>query len=195
MFLESAGANSTDYVKRAVFVQLVSGLLLFFLADYSVFAQPEKPSKEEQQGDILDFAGLTTSVGPEPSNESTSGQQIPNSETVEVELTPADFSPIRESASTAREAIQSNDPIMAYNALNSVENFLFGVSNKIAPNSGVANMTEATQQLNSLQAHIDAARDALVSRDNVKTMEEVDSLDTKLFNITSSLEDEGEDED
>jgi len=188
VFLESTAANRTDYVKSTVIVLLVSGLVLFFLIDYSVFAQPEELSEEEQQGDTLDFAGLTTSIGPEPPNE-TSGQ-VPDSETVEVELTPADFSPIRESAATAREAIQNNDPITAYNAINSAENFLFGVSNKIAPNSGDTNMTQAAQQLNSLQTYIDVARDALVNRDNIKTMAEVDSLDIELFDITTSLEDE-----
>ena len=192
VFLESTGTNSTAYVKKTIIVQLISGLLLFHLIDYSVSAQTEDPSEDEQQGDILDFAGLTTSIGPEPSKETTSGQ-VPNSETEEIELTPVDFSPIKESAATAREAIQNNDPITAYNALNSAENFLFGVSNKITPNSGEMNLTEATQQLQSLQRHIDASRDALVNRDNLKTMEEVNSLDIELFNFTSSLEDEDED--
>jgi hypothetical protein len=195
VFLESTCANRTDYIKKALIVQSVSGLLLFFLTDYSAFAQPEELSEEEQQQeDILDFARLTTSIGPEPSNETTSSQ-VPNSEASEVELTPADFSPIRESAATAREAIQNSDPITAYNALNSAENSLFGVSNKVASNSGETNMTQATQQLNSLQTHIDAARDALVNRDNIKTMEEVNSLDIELFNITGGLENEDADED
>jgi hypothetical protein len=194
VFLESAGANRTDYIKRAVSVQLVSGLLLFSFINYSVVAQPGKLSEEEQQEDIIDFAGLTTSIGPEPPNETSSGQ-VPNSETVEVELRPADLSPIRESAATSRKAIQNNDPIRAYNALNSAENFLFEISNEIAPHSGETNLPEATQQLNSLQSYIDAARDALVIRDNIKTMEEVNSLDIKLFNFSSSLEDAGDVED
>ena len=185
MSLGSIGADRTDYVNRTVIVLFIAGSALFLLINDSVFAQREEFSEQEQQGDILDFADLTTSIGPEPS-----GQQEPNSETLEVELTRADFSPIRESASTARDAIQNNDPIKAYNALNSAENFLFDVSNKIAPNSGETNLTEATRQLNSLQSHIDAARGALVNRDNIKTMEEVNSLDIELFNFTSNMKDE-----
>ena len=191
LFLDAISANRTNYVKRAVSVHLVSALLLVFLINYSVFAQPEELS-DKHQGDVLDFAGLTTSIGPEPSNEITSDQQVPNGETVEVELAPADFSPIRESSSTAREAMQNNDPIAAYSALSSAENLLFGVSNRVASNSGEMNMTEESQQLNSLQRHIDGARDALVNRDNIKAMEEANSLDIELFNITGSLEeDEG----
>jgi hypothetical protein len=47
-----------------------------------------------------------------------------------------------------------------------------------------------TEQLNSLQTHLDAARDALVNRDNIKSMEEINSIDIILFNVSRSLEDE-----
>jgi hypothetical protein len=183
--------SQTNYIKRTIVVQFAIGLLLlFFPINYSVFAQAGELSEEEQPEDITDFADLTTSAGsPPPINETPSNPASSNG-TDEVDLTTADFSPIRESATTAREAIQDNDSTAAYNALNLADNFLFGVIKKIAPEGGERNPTERTEQLNSLQTHIDAARDALVNRDNIKSMGEVNSIDIGLFNITRSLENE-----
>ena len=179
----------TINIKRTIVIQFAIGLLLlFFPINYSVFAQTRELSEEEQPEDITDFAGLTTSTGPAPVN-GTASDQASSSED-EVDLTTADFSPIRESTTTAREAIQDNDSTAAYNALNLADNFLFGVIKKIAPEGGEGNPTERTEQLNSLQTHLDAARDALVNRDNIKSMGEVNSIDIELFNITRSLENE-----
>jgi hypothetical protein len=182
--------SQTDYIKRTIVVQFAIGLLLlYFPINYSVFAQTRELSEEEQPEDITDFAGLTTSTGPAPINGATS-DPASSSGIDEVDLTTADFNPIRESTTTAREAIQDNDSTSAYNALNLADNFLFGVIKKIAPEGGEGNPTERTEQLNSLQTHIDAARDALVNRDNIKSMGEVNSIDIGLFNITRSLENE-----
>jgi uncharacterized membrane protein len=60
----------------------------------------------------------------------------------------------------------------------------------LTPEGGERNPTAMTEQLNSLQTHLDAARDALVNRDNIKSMEEINSIDIILFNISRSLEDE-----
>ena len=60
----------------------------------------------------------------------------------------------------------------------------------LTPEGGERNPTAMTEQLNSLQTHLDAARDALVNRDNIRTMEEVNSMDIILFNVARSLEDE-----
>ena len=178
--------SQTNYIKRTIVVQFAIGLLLlFFPINYSVLAQ----TGEEQPEDITDFADLTTSAGPPPINETPSNPASSNG-TDEVDLTTADFSPIRESAATAREAIQDNDSTAAYDALNLADNFLFGVINKIAPEGGESNPTAMTEQLNLLQTHLDAARDALVNRDNIKSMEEINSMDTILFNVARSLEDE-----
>jgi hypothetical protein len=182
--------SQTNYIKRTIVVQFAIGLLLlYFSINYSVFAQTRELSEEEQPEDITDFAGLTASTGPAPIN-GTASDQASSSGIDEVDLTTADFSPIRESTTTAREAIQDNDSTAAYNALNLADNFLFGVIKKIAPEGGEGNPTERTEQLNSLQTHLDAARDALVNRDNIKSMGEVNSIDIELFNITRSLENE-----
>jgi hypothetical protein len=177
-------------VKRTIIVQFVIGLLLLlFPINYSVFAQTGELSGEEQTEDIIDFAGLATSIGPASINGAGS-DQASSSGRGEVDLTTADFSPIRDGIATAREAIQNNDSTVAYNALNSADNFLFGVSNEITSEGGERNSTELIRQLNSLQTHIDAARDALVNRDNIKTMEEINALDIGLFSITPKLETE-----
>jgi hypothetical protein len=60
----------------------------------------------------------------------------------------------------------------------------------LTPEGGERNPTAMTEQLNSLQTHLDAARDALVNRDNIKSMEEINSIDIILFNVSRSLEDE-----
>ena len=182
--------SQTKYIKRTIVVQFAIGLfLLFFPINYSVSAQTRELSEEEQTEDITDFAGLTTSAGPAPID-GTPSEPASGNGTDEVDLTTADFSPIRESAATAREAIQDNDSTAAYDALNLADNFLFGVINKIAPEGGETNPMAVTEQLNSLQTHLDAARDALVNRDNIKSMEEINSIDTILFSVARSLEHE-----
>jgi hypothetical protein len=60
----------------------------------------------------------------------------------------------------------------------------------LTPEGGERNPTAMTEQLNSLQTHLDAARDALMNRDNIKSIEEINSIDTILFNVSRSLEDE-----
>jgi hypothetical protein len=176
--------SQTNYIKRTIAVQFATGLfLLFFPINYSIFAQ------SEQSEDISDFAELTTSTGQAPIN-GTPSDSASSNETDEVDLTPADFSPIRESTDTARQSIQDNDTTAAYDALNLADNFLFGVISKIAPESGEKNSTGMTEQLNSLQTHIDAARDALVNIDNTKAREEVNSIDLILSNLARSIDDE-----
>jgi hypothetical protein len=178
--------SQLNYVKRTITVQFAIGLLfLLFPINYSVLAQ----TKEEQTDDILDFAGLTTSIGPASTNGAAS-DQASNSGIGEVDLTTADLSPMRETTTIAREAIQNNDSAATYNAVNSADNFLFGLTNEVASESGERNSMEMTRLLNSLQMHIDAARDALVTRDNIKTMKEINSLDFELFNITRNLDDQ-----
>ena len=46
-------------------------------------------------------------------------------------------------------------------------------------------------QLDSLQKHIEAASVAFRVGDNVKTLEEVNAVDSGLFNITRSLDAQG----
>ena len=184
--------SQTIYIKRTIVVQFAIGLLLlFFPINYNVFAQTQEESDEEQPEDVTDFAGLTTSTGQAPINGTpTDPASGDGTDEDEADLTTADFSPIRESAATAREAIQDNDSTTAYDALNLADNLLFGVINKIAPEGGESSPTAMTEQLNLLQTHLDAARDALESRDNIKSMEEINSIDTILFNVARSLEDE-----
>jgi hypothetical protein len=173
-----------------IIVQSAIGLLLLlFPINDSVFAQTGELSQGEQTEDIMDFADLSTPTDPSPGN-GTASDQASSSGIGEVDLTIDDFSPIKDSTATAREAIQNNDSTAAYNALNAAETFLFGITNKIAPGGGQGNPSEMIKQLNSLQTHIDAARDALKNRDNIKTMEEVNSIDIGSFSITRALEDE-----
>jgi hypothetical protein len=185
--------SQTDYIKRTIVVQFAIGLLfLFFPINYSVFAQTGELSEEEQPEDTTDFADLTTSAGSPPINGTPSDPTSSNgTDEDEVGLSTADFSPIRESADTAREAIQHNDSAAAYDALNLADNSLFGVINKIASEGGERNPTAMTEEINSLQTHLDSARDALVNRNNIKSMEEINSMDTILFNVTRSMGDEG----
>lgn len=181
--------SRTNYMKCTTIVQFATGLLLLLFPFNGVFAQTGELSQGEQTEDITDFAGLTTSIGPAPVN-GTASDQARSSGIDEVDLTTADFTPIRDRTATAREAIQNNDSTAAYNALNAAETFLFEVTNKIAPGGGQGNPSEMTEQLNSLQMHIDAARDALKNGDIIKTMEAVNSIDIILFNLTRNLEDE-----
>jgi hypothetical protein len=182
--------SRTSHVERTIIVQLAIGLLfLLFPVSYSVFAQTGELSEEERTEDIVDFAGLATSIGPASTNR-TASDQASSSETGELDLTTADFSPIRETTAAAREAIQNNDSAAAYNALNLADNFLFGITNEMASEGGEGNYVEINRQLDSLQTHIDSARDALVNRDNIKTMEEVNSLDFELLNVTRNLDEE-----
>ena len=60
----------------------------------------------------------------------------------------------------------------------------------LTPEGGERNPTAMTEQLNSLQTHLDAARDALVNKDKIKSMEEINSIDIILFNVSRSLEDD-----
>ena len=60
----------------------------------------------------------------------------------------------------------------------------------LIPEGGERNPTAMTEQLDSLQTHLDAARDALVNKDKIKSMEEINSIDIILFNVSRSLEDE-----
>jgi hypothetical protein len=55
---------------------------------------------------------------------------------------------------------------------------------------GESNPTAMTDQFGSLQTHLDAARDALVNSDNIKSMEEINSIDMILLNVSRGLEDE-----
>jgi hypothetical protein len=60
----------------------------------------------------------------------------------------------------------------------------------LTPEDGERNPTAMTDEYGSLQTHLDAARDALVNRDNIKSMEEINSIDMILFNVSRGLEDE-----
>jgi hypothetical protein len=106
-------------------------------------------------------------------------------------LTQADFGSLRDNLNTARESLQTNDTTIAYNAINSADNELFGLAN----DQGEQNMKALMQQFKPLQDSIDSTRDALSNNDTVKALQQLDTADVELLKISQQLppgEEEGE---
>ena len=82
-------------------------------------------------------------------------------------LTQADFGSFRDNLNTARESLQTNDTTAAYDAVNSVDNTLFG----LASDQGEQNMKAMTQQFKPLQDSIDSTRDTLRNNDTAKALQ------------------------
>jgi hypothetical protein len=82
-------------------------------------------------------------------------------------LTQADFGPVTDNLNTARESLQTNDTTAAYDAVNSVDNTLFG----LASDQGEQNMKAMTQQFKPLQDSIDSTRDTLRNNDTAKALQ------------------------
>jgi hypothetical protein len=183
----------------SIVVTCAVALSLLFSTNHNViFAQQQQQEPEEQGENDTDFAGLSTTITVKETmvNESTANQQTISTEIGEIEdLTPtsADFGPLRENLATIYEALHDNDPNTVYNALNSADESLFALVASGERVSGGGEGTTITTtatiagQLNSLQKHIGAARDALRDGNNVKTMEEANTVGSGLFNITQSL--------
>ena len=197
---EKSPTNTSAIISMiSIVVTCAVALSLLFSTNHNViFAQQQQQEPEEQGENDTDFAGLSTTITVKETmvNESTANQQTISTEIGEIEdLTPtsADFGPLRENLATIYEALHDNDPNTVYNALNSADESLFAlVANGEQVSGGGEGTTSTTTttiagQLNSLQKHIGAARDALRDGNNVKTMEEVNTVGSGLLNITQSL--------
>jgi hypothetical protein len=74
---------------------------------------------------------------------------------------PSDLDPVTDNLNTAREALQNNDTTEAFNALSSVRNELFALTNDME----LDQITVLHQTLSPLQAQIDQAQDGLQRND------------------------------
>ena len=195
---EKSPTNTSAIISMIyIVVTCAVALSLLFSTNHNViFAQQQQQEPEGQGENDTDLAGLSTTITVKETmvNESTANQQTISTEIGEIEdLTPtsADFGPLRENLATIYEALHDNDPNRVYNALNSADESLFAlVANGEQVSGGGEGTTTTTTiagQLNSLQKHIGAARDALRDGNNVKTMEEVNTVGSGLLNITQSL--------
>ena len=113
---------------------------------------------------------------------------------------PSDLDPVTDNLNTAREALQNNDTTEAFNALSSVRNELFALTNDMEPGQ----ITVLYQTLNPLQAQIDQAQDGLQRNDLPNALEALNSADSELLKLTEQMglsggetigEDEGSGED
>ena len=195
---EKSPTNTSAIISMiSIVVTCAVALSLLFSTNHNViFAQQQQQEPEEQGENDTDFAGLSTTITVKETmvNESTANQQTISTEIGEIEdLTPtsADFGPLRENLATIYEALHDNDPNTVYNALNSADESLFAlVANGEQVSGGGEGTTTTTTiagQLNSLQKHIGAARDALRDGNTIKTIEEVNTVDSGLYNITQRL--------
>ena len=183
----------------SIVVTCAVALSLLFSTNHNViFAQQQQQEPEEQGENDTDLAGLSTTITVKETmvNESTANQQTRSTEIGEIEdltPTPGDFGPLRENLATIYEALHDNDPNRVYNALNSADESLFVlVANGEQVSGGGEGTTSTTTttiagQLNSLQKHIGAARDALRDGNTIKTIEEVNTVDSRLYNVTQRL--------
>jgi hypothetical protein len=73
----------------------------------------------------------------------------------------SDLDPVTDNPNTAHEALQNNDTTEAFNALSSVRNELFALTNDME----LDQITVLHQTLSPLQAQIDQAQDGLQRND------------------------------
>jgi hypothetical protein len=96
---------------------------------------------------------------------------------------PSDLDPVTDNLNTAREALQNNDTTEAFNALSSVKNELFALTNDMEPSQ----ITVLYQTLNPLQAQIDQAQDGLQRNDLSNALEALNSADSELLKLTEQM--------
>ena len=96
---------------------------------------------------------------------------------------PSDLDPVTDNLNTAREALQNNDTTEAFNALSSVRNELFALTNDMEPGQ----ITVLYQTLNPLQAQIDQAQDGLQRNDLSNALEALNSADSELLKLTEQM--------
>ena len=96
---------------------------------------------------------------------------------------PSDLDPVTDNLNTAREALQNNDTTEAFNALSSVRNELFALTNDME----LGQITVLYQTLNPLQAQIDQAQDGLQRNDLPNALEALNSADSELLKLTEQM--------
>lgn len=96
---------------------------------------------------------------------------------------PSDLDPVTDNLNTAREALQNNDTTEAFNALSSVRNELFALTNDMEPGQ----ITVLYQTLSPLQAQIDQAQDGLQRNDLPNALEALNSADSELLKLTEQM--------
>jgi hypothetical protein len=196
---ENSPTNTSAMISMInIIITCAVALSLLFSTNHNVIFGQQQQTPEEQGENDTDLAGLSTTITVKETmvNESTANQQTRSTEIGEIEdptLASANFAPLRENLATIYDALHNNDPDTVYNALNSADESLFALVASGERVSGGGEGTTITTtatiagQLNSLQKHIGAARDALRDGNNVKTMEEANTVGSGLFNITQSL--------
>ncbi|HEU4823364.1 MAG TPA: hypothetical protein VFS97_08070, partial [Nitrososphaeraceae archaeon] len=135
----------------------------------------------------------TTTTNQTAGNQTQGGGAATTTRAAMGNLTQADFGPVTDNLNTARESLQTNDTTAAYDAVNSVDNELFGLAN----DQGEQNMKAVMQQFKPLQDSIDSTRDVLRNNDTAKALQQLDTADVELLKITQQLtpgEEEGEEE-
>jgi hypothetical protein len=95
----------------------------------------------------------------------------------------SDLDPVTDNLNTAREALQNNDTTEAFNALSSVRNELFALTNDMEPGQ----ITVLYQTLSPLQAQIDQAQDRLQRNDPPNALEALNSADSELLKLTEQM--------
>ena len=99
-------------------------------------------------------------------------------------LTQSDLESITEDLGQARQALQNNDTSGVLDGLSSASEELFQlISGQFDPD----HMSAITEQFKPLQTHIDQARGAELKNNHTGTLEEINSADSELLNITQEL--------
>jgi hypothetical protein len=140
-----------------------------------------------QQQNAANTAGATANqTGSVMQNQTTGNQTQAGAAmggNIMANFIPSDLDPVTDSLNTAREALQNNDTTEAFNALSSVRNELFALTNDMEPGQ----ITVLYQTLNPLQAQIDQAQDGLQRNDLPNALEALNSADSELLKLTEQM--------
>jgi hypothetical protein len=98
-------------------------------------------------------------------------------------LTKADFSDVLTSLTNAREAIFGGDNLRALRSLNSADNNLYAVVDRVGPEVGDLLL----QEIAPVRENINNAQEAVVDRDLAKALNDVNSASTTLVKFTIPL--------
>jgi hypothetical protein len=105
-----------------------------------------------------------------------------NQTTVLANLTNSDFDPIRENLAAAREAMQDDDPVLAYRGLGWADNEVF----ILAGDQG--SQTKALlAELKPVQDDIQKAQEAILQGNNATILNELGSAEVALLQVTQKL--------
>jgi hypothetical protein len=140
-----------------------------------------------QQQNATNTAGATANQTGSVMQNQTTGNQTQTGGAmggnIMANFIPSDLDPVTDNLNTAREALQNNDTTEAFNALSSVRNELFALTNDMEPGQ----ITVLYQTLDPLQAQIDQAQDGLQRNDLPNALEALNSADSELLKLTEQM--------